>query len=102
MVPVSRTAVLLLVALVPAGVALVDVLRNGETDLVVVLAALLVLLAAALVTALRDRNAVELRPDLAGWLRGQSAATGESVERLADRSVAAYRAALTGVPQDVA
>jgi hypothetical protein len=101
-VAVSRTASLLVVALVPAGVGLVDVLRNGESDLVLVLTALLILLAAALATALRDRRAVELRPDLAGWLRTQSAATGEPVERLADRCVAAYRAGLAGVSEDVA
>jgi hypothetical protein len=101
-VAVSRTASLLVVALVPAGVGLVDVLRNGDSDLVLVLTALLILLAAALATALRDRRAVELRPDLAGGLRTQSAATGEPVERLADRCVAAYRAGLAGVSEDVA
>lgn len=92
----SRTAVLLALTLVPAVVALVDVVRDGDTDLAVVLVALVVLLGAALGSALRDRRAVELRPDLVDWLRLQSAATGEPVERLADRCVAAYRAELTG------
>lgn len=101
-VPVSRTAVLLAVALVPAAVGLVDVLRDGGTDLVVVLVALLVLLVAALASALGDRRAVPLRPDLLDWLRLQSTATGEPVERLADRCVAAYRAELTGARTDAA
>ncbi|SOC49585.1 hypothetical protein SAMN05660748_2313 [Blastococcus aggregatus] len=98
----SRTAVLLAVALLPAAVGLVDVLRDGTSDLVVVLAATLLLLAAALASAVRDRHVVQLRPDLAAWLSARSAATGEPVERLADRCVAAYRSALTGVPEDVA
>ena len=101
MVTVPRTPVLLLVALLVAAVGLVDVVRSGGSDLAVLFAALLVLLAAALVTALRGRRSVELRPDLATWLREQSAATGEPVERLADRCVAAYRAGLTGLREDI-
>jgi hypothetical protein len=83
-----------------ATVGLVDVVRSGESDLVLVLTALLVVLAAALVLSLNGRRAVQLRPDLAGWLRQQAAATGEPVERLADRCVAAYRAGLTGVREN--
>ena len=83
------------------AVGVVDAVRTDEGDLVLVLSVLLVLLVAALASTLRLRRAVELRPDLAGWLREQSAATGEPVERLADRCVAAYRAGLTGVREDV-
>lgn len=97
----SRTALLLAVALVPAAVGLVDVLRDGGSDLVVVLVVLLALLVAALLSALGDRRAVVLRPDLVDWLRLQAGATGEPVERLADRCVAAYRAELTGPRTDV-
>lgn len=96
MVPVPGTAALLALALLPAAVALVDVLRDDGTDLAVLLVALVVLLTAALGSALRHRHALDLRPDLVDWLRLQSAATGEPVERLADRCVAAYRAELTG------
>jgi hypothetical protein len=106
-VPVPRTVVLLLVALVPGAVAFADVLRDGDTDLAILLGTVLVLLTLALASALRDRRAVVLRADLAGWLRRRSAATGEPVGRLADRCVAAYRASLTtapaeGVPGDAA
>jgi hypothetical protein len=97
---VPRTSVLLLVALVVTAVGLVDVLRTGESDLAIVLAVVLVLLAAALITAVQGRRAVELRPDLASWLHQQSAATGEPVERMADRCVAAYRAGLAGNRED--
>src|SRR5687768_9724655 len=100
MVTVLRTPVLLVVCLVLVGVGLVDALRTGQGDLVLVLSVSLVLLVAALASVVQLRRAVPLRPDLAGWLREQSAATGEPVERLADRCVAAYRAGLTGVHED--
>jgi hypothetical protein len=101
MVPVLRTAVLLAVALVVTAVGLVDVVRDGDSDLTAVLAGLAILQAAALVTVLLGRRGVRLRPDLTAWLDRQAAATGEPVERLADRCVAAYRAGLTGDRQEV-
>ncbi|MCZ2812051.1 hypothetical protein O2W15_11460 [Modestobacter sp. VKM Ac-2979] len=90
----TRTGVLLLVALVVAGVGVVDAARAADTDLVVLLTAVLVLMAAALGTEARHRSAVVLRPDLAQWLRLRAGATGETVDRLADRCVAACRAGL--------
>ena len=93
---VLRTAVLLVIALVGTAVALVDVLRDGNSDLTLLLTGLLLVQAAALATALLGHRGVRLRPDLTAWLERQAAATGEPVERLADRCVAAYRAGLTG------
>lgn len=98
---VPRTAVLLVVALVVTAVGLVDVLRDGASDLTVVFAGLLLLQVAALATTLPGSRAVRLRPDLTAWLDRQAAATGEPVERLADRCVAAYRAGLTGDRQGI-
>ena len=100
-VPVLPTAALLLVALVVTVVGLVDVLREGDGDLSVLFTGLVLLEAAALVSALRGRRGVRLRPDLTAWLTRQAAATGEPVERLADRCVAAYRAGLTGDRQGI-
>ena len=80
------------------AVALVDVLQDGNTDLVILLTITLLLLLAAGAAVLRARSAVPLRPDLATWLRRQAASTGEPVGRMADRCVAAYRAGLTGEP----
>ena len=90
-----RTAVLLVVALVATTVGLVDVVRDGDSDLTVLVTGLLLLQVAALATALLGHRGVRLRPDLTAWLARQAAATGEPVERLADRCVAAYRAGLT-------
>lgn len=73
------------------AVALVDALR--DTELALLLGAVALVQVAALLSSVRGRSAVALRPDLTGWLAGwlhrQSAATGEPVERLADRCVAA-------------
>ncbi len=80
------------------AVALVDVLQDGNGDLVVLLTVVLVLLVVAGAAVLRARAAVPLRSDLSTWLRRQSASTGEPLGRLADRCVAAYRAGLTGEP----
>ena len=84
----------LVVALVVAGAGLVDAVRDQHTDAVVVLAALVALQSIALLWLDRSRRGIALRPDLAAWLRQQAGATGEPVERLADRCVAAYRAGL--------
>jgi hypothetical protein len=92
---VLRTAVLLVIALVVTAVGLVDVVRDGNSDLTLLFIGLLLLQAAALVTAALGHRGVRLRPDLTAWLTRQAAATGEPIERLADRCVAAYRAGLT-------
>jgi hypothetical protein len=92
---VLRTAVLLVIALVVTTVGLVDVVRDGNSDLTLLFIGLLVLQAAALATAVLGHRGVRLRPDLTAWLTRQAAATGEPIERLADRCVAAYRAGLT-------
>jgi hypothetical protein len=88
--------VLLAASVLATVVALVDVLQDGNGDLVILLTIVLVLLLTAAAAALRARSAVPLRPDLTTWLRRQAGATGEPVGRLADRCVAAYRAGLTG------
>ncbi|MGY1726328.1 hypothetical protein ACI79J_05105 [Geodermatophilus sp. SYSU D01062] len=94
------TVVLQLVALLGVAVAVVDALRGSDGDLLLLLGAVALVQLAALAARARGRSAVALRPDLAGWLHQQAAATGEPVERLADRCVAAYRAGLTGTPAE--
>jgi hypothetical protein len=101
MVPVQRTTVLLVVALVVTAVGLFDVVRDGNSDLTIVLTGLALLQAAALLAVLLGSREVRLRPDLTAWLHRQAAATGEPVDRLADRCVAAYRAGLTGDRQEI-
>jgi hypothetical protein len=92
---VLRTAVLLVIALLVTAVGLVDVVRDEDSDLTLLFTGLVLLQAAALATALLGHRGVRLRPDLTAWLTRQAIATGEPVERLADRCVAAYRAGLT-------
>lgn len=94
----SSPLVLLAAALLGTAVALVDAVRRGDSDTTLVTTAVLALLLALGAALLRTRHTVPLRPDLAAWLGRQAAATGEPVERLADRCVAAYRAGLTGEP----
>ncbi|MGY1753361.1 hypothetical protein [Blastococcus sp. SYSU D01042] len=90
------------VALIGVAVALVDALRDSDGDLALLMAAVAAVQLAALAAGLRGRSAVALRRDLATWLRRQSTATGEPLDRLADRCVAAYRAGLVGEPRDPA
>jgi hypothetical protein len=92
---VPRSAVLVLVALLGTAVGFVDAARTGDSDLGALLAVVVLVQVAALLDT-RGRSRINLRPDLATWLRQQSTATGEPVERLADRCVASYRAGLTG------
>ena len=89
-----RTAALLLLALLVSGVGLVDAWRGGDSDLTTLLAVLVVLNGAALAGLRSARRGPALRPDLTAWLHQQAGATGEPVDRLADRCVAAYRAGL--------
>lgn len=90
----QRIPVLQVVALIGVAVAMVDALRDTDTDLALLMGAVALVQVAALLSGVRGRSAVALRPDLTRWLHRQSAATGEPVERLADRCVAAYRAGL--------
>ncbi|GAA4753854.1 hypothetical protein GCM10023328_41490 [Modestobacter marinus] len=90
----TRTGVLLVLALALSAVGVVDAVRAQDDDLAVLLAAVGLLVAAALGTETRRRSAVLLRPDLARWLELRAATTGEPVDRLADRCVAACRAGL--------
>jgi hypothetical protein len=92
----SSPLLLLAAAAVGTAVALVDAARSGDTDSVVLLSIVLLLLLALGTSLLRVRSAVLLRPDLGVWLQRQADATGEPAGRLADRCVAAYRAGLTG------
>ena len=96
MVSIQRNALILVLALLATGAGLLDAIAGQEWDLAAVLL-LVIILQLAVVAGLRtDRLSVRLRPDLADWLRQRADATGEPVELIADRCVAAYRAALVG------
>jgi hypothetical protein len=71
-----------------------------QWDLVVVFGLTLLLQLLLLARTSVGRPPVPLRNDLVAWLRERAAATGEPLERLADRCVAGYRAGLTDTGTD--
>ncbi|GAB4585616.1 hypothetical protein [Nocardia sp. IFM 10818] len=95
----SRARALLLAVVAAALIGLIDAATARTWDLVAIFAAILALggLAAA---RLGGRRTVSLRADLARWLTLRAAEGGEPTGRLADRAVAAYRAGLTGGPDE--
>lgn len=91
MTPTLPSAVLLVAALAVASVGAVDSARSDRWDTVAVFGLLVVLLLLLLTRVRGRRPAVPIRADLVQWLRERSAVTGESVEALADRALAAHR-----------
>lgn len=99
-VPTQRNRVLGALVAVIVIVALVDSVLSRNWDLVIVLAVALAVQLALIVSLHAPRPAVPLRGDLFRWLDERSAATGEPVEHIADRCIAAYRAGLTAEPDE--
>jgi hypothetical protein len=73
-----------------------DAVSAGIWDLAAVLALIAVLIVAVGLGHRTDRRGVTVRPDLAVWIHRHAAATGEPVDRVVDRAVAAYLTGLTG------
>lgn len=84
----------LTVTAVVAAVGAVDAAIGATWDLFAVFSLILVLVAVVLLGIRSDRTAVPLRSDLVAWLRRRVALTGEPVEVIADRCIAACRADL--------
>ena len=87
---------LLIVAMVLCLIGSIDAALDRAWDQVVLSVAATLCIAVALAVRHPHRRALTLRVDLANWLRSRSELTGEPVETLADRAVAAHRAGLTG------
>ncbi len=94
MTPTLRHKVLVVLAALAASVGIVDAGMAGQWDLVAVFALVLIPLVGLFGALEWGRQAVPLRRDLATWLRDRSALTGEPLSIVADRAVAAQRAAL--------
>lgn len=94
MTPTLRHKVLVGLAALAAVVGIVDAAMAGLWDLVAVFSLVLAPLLGLLASLQWGRQLVPLRPDLAAWLRDRSALTGEPLASVADRAVAAQRAAL--------
>lgn len=99
-VPTERNKWLVGLVTLIVALALVDSLVAGTWDLVVVLGLAVILLLVLIGSFGAARPALTVRGDLFRWLDQRSAATGEPLERIADRCIAAYRAGLTGQPED--
>jgi hypothetical protein len=94
MTPTLRHKVLVVLAAVAATVGVIDTAMSRQWDLVAVFALVLVPLVGLLVTLGWGKQVVPVRRDLAAWLRDRSALTGEPLSTVADRAIAAQRAAL--------
>ena len=81
------------------AVVLVEALRTAS-DAIAVLAAVALALIAGLAVVVVRRPAVVLRADLARWIVAFAATTGDSPERIVDRSVSSYRAGLEDTGDD--
>jgi hypothetical protein len=94
MLALQRTLLLLGAAMLAAAVGILDATAAGVWDLAVVFVVIEVVLAIVVVGLRADRQSITIRPDLAAWIRHQAEATGEPVDRLADRAVGAYLTSL--------
>ncbi|MEO1060208.1 MAG: hypothetical protein AAFZ07_02230 [Actinomycetota bacterium] len=92
MTPSHQNLSLVALAAIVAAVGVVDAIVSGEADFVAVFGVILLLLGLLLLQTRSSRVRVSLRADLVRWLRRRSAASGEPLETIADRALAAYRA----------
>jgi hypothetical protein len=99
-VPTQRNKAVGALAAVAIAVALVDVVIAGAWDTAVVLGFALFTQLMLIVSLYAPRPTVSLRGDLYRWLDERASATGEPIERVTDRCVAAYRADLTAGTDD--
>jgi len=100
MVPNMSNKLILAAASVVAVVGVVDGTISNDWDLVIILAMILGLQLLLWGHISWGRPAVPLRADLVAWLRDRAVTGGESLERVADRAVGAYRVGLTGHEPD--
>lgn len=94
MIPVQRTALVLLLAVLVCLAGMVETVTDRNWDLAAVLGVVVALQVAALVGLRVGRRPTSLRTDLDTWVHEHAVATGEAAPRLVDRCVAAYRAGL--------
>ena len=90
MLMLQRNLLLLGLAMFAVAVGLLDTLTAGVWELAGVLAVIGAVLGVVIARLRADRQSITIRPDLVARIRQQAAVTGEPVDRLADRAVAAY------------
>jgi hypothetical protein len=87
---------ILLVQLAASVVGMLDGARSEAWDQVGIFALIAVLAFVLLLRTTGRRPLVPVRGDLERWLAARAAMTGERVEDVTDRALAAYRAGIVG------
>ena len=90
--PITKLLSLLTMIVAIAGAA--DAALQDQWDLLVVFGFVAALQLGLLLSDLRGRAHVTVRPDLARWARERSRHTGEPLDDVIDRSVAWFQAGL--------
>lgn len=91
----TLNAVLAAGAAIAAFVGLVDAIVSREADFAAVFALILALSAVQLGGLAVRRRSVRVRRDLFRWYSDRAGISGERIDILTDRALAAYRAELT-------
>jgi hypothetical protein len=86
--------VIVIATMAVAAIGAVDAVRGRNGDLIVVFLIVAALQLVLLVRLQFGRRPIPLRPDLVAWLDERASITGEAPERIADRCISEYRAAL--------
>lgn len=94
----KRCRVVLTMVCVVALAGAVDAAAGAVWDQLAILVLVIVLTAGLLLASRSSRQTVTVRSDLGRWLRDRSMTEGESLDALADRSIATYRAHLDSSP----
>ena len=96
MIPTITNRAVLAATAIVASVGAIDAAASHDADLAVVFGLVVLLQLTLLVRLSLGRVAVPVRADLVRWLRDRADQEGDTVELLADRALAAYRADLVG------
>jgi hypothetical protein len=99
MTPRRQIRVLVGLAFLLTAIAAIDVVDNENWDAFWVLVGAGVIQVLAIGRLGGNRLSLSIRADLVRWLESRSEATGEPVQRIADRGLAMYRASLE-MPSD--
>lgn len=100
MSPTLFVRLLLGTMVVVSSIGGIDAGRGGHWDLVALFAVLGVLSLFLLLRTSSLRPLVPIRGDLVRWMNARASVSAERIETVADRAISAYRAGLTGDPED--
>lgn len=96
MTPTVSTRLTIAVMIAVAAVGVVAAALDDDWDLAAVFVVLAALAVGLLARTAARRPLVPIRADLVRWMNDRAAVSGDRMERLADRAIAAYRDGLGG------